>query len=291
MTLAKDHKDQVKIAEEGRKNANRTRSMLRINSRIKKVRKIKLGQSSAYIYEPREKSSEDLIIFLPGGGFIIGGNDTHGPIASDIAVELGRQVCLIEYPLIPESKIKQMVQACVESILLLLNQSKTVDYSLLGHSAGGCLVCQSVIQLIVKNRPLPRCLYLVSPLLQHCFSGDKLEITKKCKTDEILGKTYNYLMKDERAKQKAVILLGGEEVPELFDVEDKVLKKFPPIHMTYQNDEVLSIEIGQAINKFKSLDVEVVDNSVDNSFHSFLVFFLKRQLVRHQLKLPSYHRF
>ena len=44
-----------------------------------------------------------------------------------------------------------------------------------------------MIQLIKENQPLPRCLYLVSPSLQHCFSGDKLEILEKCKTDEILG--------------------------------------------------------------------------------------------------------
>ena len=272
ITQAKDYKDQVKIAEEGRKNANRSKSMLKINSSVKKVRKTKLGQCAIYIYEPEEKSSEDPVIFFPGGGFIVGGNGTHGAIASDIAATLGRQVCLIEYALVPESKIKQTTKKCVESILLLLDQSKTVNYTLCGHSAGAGLICQIVIQLIKENQPLPRCLYLVSPSLQHCFSGDKLEILEKCKTDEILGKTYNYLMNDESARQKAVALLGGKELPEVLDVEDKILKKFPPIHMTYQNDEVLSIAIRQTIRKFRSLDVEVVDNSVDNSFHSFLVF-------------------
>ena len=127
ITQAKDYKDQVKIAEEGRKNADRSKSMLKVNSRVKKVRRTKFGQCSMYIYEPEEKISEDLIIFFPGGGFIIGGNSTHGSIASDISATLGRQVCLIEYALVPESKIKQTIEACVESILLLLNLSQILS--------------------------------------------------------------------------------------------------------------------------------------------------------------------
>ena len=115
---------------------------------------------------------------------------------------------------------------------------------------------------------LPFVSYLVSPALQHCFSGDRSEILKKCKTDEILGRVYYFLMNDEKAKEKAVSILGGNEVEEILNVDENILKKLPPLHITHQNDEVLEVSIKPGIELLIRLGVEVVDNSVDNSFHS-----------------------
>jgi monoterpene epsilon-lactone hydrolase len=272
MTSVASYDEQKKIAIASRKKRDLIKSRLQLNKAIKKITRRKIGSCWLYDYEPKQRRGNELLVFFHGGGYIFGSHCTHGAVASDIAVQLQTKVCLVEYPMVPESKLKQTVSTAIDVMQKLLDIEKPMQYSIFGHSSGGGVALQCVIEMVRQNKVLPRCMYLVSPSVQHCFSGDKQAILAKCKTDEVLGKTYRFLMENEQAKESAIAILGGREVAEVLRTDRQVLKSFPCIHMTYQNDEVLSIGIKQVIQLFTSLGVEVVDNSVDNSFHAFLVY-------------------
>jgi len=269
----KSDKELDHTVRSGRKAFDTIRFWLKDNANVEKKKRVKMAGCWVYEYVPKSGANNDRIaIFFHGGGFIIGGDASHGALVSDMAYHLDCRVFLVEYPLAPESKIKNSIDRCVEVIDAIRQVTKCQYYTLVGSSAGGTMVYQSVISLIKNKKEMPTAIYLVAPVIQHCFSFDKETYARFYKTDEILGRCYQYLMENDSDRHKAVNLLGGLEVPELLSTDKLLLKKFPVTHVTYQVDEVLSAENKEFIQQLRDAGITVVDNSVDKSFHSFPIY-------------------
>src|SRR5215213_5024538 len=61
------------------------------------------GPMPLRLYDARdERSAGPMLVFIHGGGWVIGGFETHDPLCIDLAIELDLPVVAVDYRLAPE---------------------------------------------------------------------------------------------------------------------------------------------------------------------------------------------
>ena len=273
VTSERSPQSRQKVVNAARASFDMVRFWLRKNPLAPLQARVKRHQCWVSEYASEQGMSNDQVVILfHGGGFVVGGDASHGPFASDLAYTLGCRVYLVEYPLVPETQLKETIQVCSQVVDSIMDHDENKHYALMGTSAGGCIASQVVVRAITKNNQRPFALYLMGPVIQHCFNYDAKKYLDHCNTDELLGKSYHFLISNPENKARAVELLGGSQVTELLELPDEVIKEFPPTHITYQQGEVLSGEISAFSKRLRENQVSAVDNIVDNAFHSFNIY-------------------
>jgi len=262
----------LKIANAGRSSVNGLRYFFTRNPNVMPVKKRMIAGYAVHTYQPKCQISDVPMVLLHGGGFIVGGEHSHGALASELAAATGANVHLVDYPLFPEVQMQTMINACETVITALLKQDKIQQYVLFGDSAGGFLACHVVARAIAAKQSLPVRIYLLSPLMHHCFDFDQVAVKPMLARDDLLGPTYRLVMEAPDIKERALEKLGCRAVSAVVDIDQHCLKQFPPLHITYDRDEVLYPEIQAWIHSLRKYGVMLVDNSVDNGFHAFAVY-------------------
>ncbi len=107
-----------------------------------------------------------VVLYLHGGGFVIGSPVTHRKLAGDIARAAGVRVLLPDYPLAPE----QPFPAAIEWITtlyrgVLASGVAPGHVAIAGDSAGGGLTAAVLVALREGGVPLPAAAVLLSPWL------------------------------------------------------------------------------------------------------------------------------
>lgn len=86
------------------------------------------------------ETSEVTILFAHGGGFVVGGLDSHDDLCADLADRAGCQVVAVDYRLSPENKHPAAYDDLIRVAEMLCPQGRVI---LCGDSAGGTL-CAAV---------------------------------------------------------------------------------------------------------------------------------------------------
>ena len=73
------------------------------------------GEIPIRLYYPKNHKKE-CIVFIHGGGFVVGNLDTHDRIMRYLASKSGKVVVGIDYKLSPEYKFPTALEECVEVI-------------------------------------------------------------------------------------------------------------------------------------------------------------------------------
>ncbi len=120
------------------------------------------------------------LVFLHGGGWVIGDLDTHQGICARLAKYSGLRVMAVDYALAPEHKFP----AAADEILALHGwlqdhgPSLGVDTHQLaygGDSAGGNLTGVLMHDLSAAGQPLPKAQLLIYPAVDARMAGDVME--------------------------------------------------------------------------------------------------------------------
>lgn len=109
-------------------------------------------------------SKAGTILYLHGGGYAIGGLDSHTAMASHIARASGCDVLLLDYRLAPEHRFPAAVDDAVAAYRWLLDTG--VDPSatvIVGDSAGGGLTIATLLRLRDEGTQLPAAAVAISP--------------------------------------------------------------------------------------------------------------------------------
>ncbi len=102
------------------------------------------------------------ILYLHGGGYIVGSIVTHRALAGEISRAAGAQVLLIDYRLAPEHPHPAAVEDAVAAYRFLLEQEPTRT-AIAGDSAGGGLAVASLVALRERGLSLPDAAVCISP--------------------------------------------------------------------------------------------------------------------------------
>lgn len=127
-----------------------------------------------------DKPSEKVILHIHGGAFFLGGLDTHRALASQLTAQTGITTFTLDYPLAPEYRYPQAVQAIRNAYMDLIKigfEAKDIIFS--GDSCGGNLVLAAAISLRDDKIILPSQLVLMSPFLDLTLSGESIQTNKK----------------------------------------------------------------------------------------------------------------
>ena len=151
-----------------------------------KYSKTSLGSRPALKIVPQDTHHSRTVIYLHGGGYVIGGFASHSKLASWIAHTLNAHLWLPNYGLSPEHVFpfaRDSALACYRELLDSGVSGK--DIILAGDSAGGGLALSTCIAIRDAGLPLPSSLILLSPLVDLSLSGTTIE--SHAKRDDMLS--------------------------------------------------------------------------------------------------------
>jgi len=72
-----------------------------------------VGPVQIRIYHPAPENTLPVLVFLHGGGFVVGSNDTHDRIMRELAFRSGCAVVGVEYSLSPEQKFPVAIEETI----------------------------------------------------------------------------------------------------------------------------------------------------------------------------------
>lgn len=124
---------------------------------------------------PKDRVDGKLLLYLHGGGYIVGGCDMHRQMVSHIARAGRIRALLPEYRLAPEHKFPAAVDDAVAIYRTLVGMGiRAEDIIFAGDSAGGGLAVAALLALRDAGDNLPAAAVLLSPFLDVTGSGDSM---------------------------------------------------------------------------------------------------------------------
>jgi monoterpene epsilon-lactone hydrolase len=132
----------------------------------------KINDLHAEWLTPKKATDGKLLLYLHGGGYVIGGCDMHRQIVSHIARAGRIRALLPEYRLAPEHKFPAAIDDAVGVYRSLIDMGiRAKDIIFAGDSAGGGLVVATLLSLRDAGDTLPAAAVLLSPFLDVTGSG------------------------------------------------------------------------------------------------------------------------
>jgi acetyl esterase/lipase len=105
-----------------------------------------------------------VILYLHGGGYVIGSLASHRHMVSELGRAAGARTLAIHYRLSPENACPAPVEDAVKAYRFLLAQGiKPGDIAVAGDSAGGGLTVATLVGIREAGLPQPACGVCISP--------------------------------------------------------------------------------------------------------------------------------
>lgn len=119
------------------------------------------GEIALRLFDPRaERAAGPVLVYFHGGGFVLGGIDTHAGLTAEIARHLDLPVISVEYRLAPEHPWPAAVDDGEAAARWIAENGAAFDRQftgliLVGDSAGGSLTCVAAAALRDRPAALP----------------------------------------------------------------------------------------------------------------------------------------
>jgi epsilon-lactone hydrolase len=113
------------------------------------------------------------VLYLHGGGYVLGSPATHFGMAGRLALASGCEVFVIDYRLAPEHPAPAALEDALSAWSALCRTHAAV--ALAGDSAGGGLSLALAVAARDAGLPPPKALALISPWVDLSLSGDSMQ--------------------------------------------------------------------------------------------------------------------
>lgn len=126
------------------------------------------------------------VLYLHGGGYVIGSCDSHRNLAYNIAAASKARVLLLDYRLAPEAPFPAAVDDAVAAYCWLLDEGFAPGrLAVGGDSAGGGLTVAALVALRYRGQPMPAAGLCLSPWVD--MEGTGASMTAKEEEDPTLN--------------------------------------------------------------------------------------------------------
>ncbi|MGO9019296.1 MAG: alpha/beta hydrolase [Syntrophobacteraceae bacterium] len=210
-------------------------------------------------------SEEKVLMYLHGGGGILGSAHSHRRLTAALGESTGMQVLSLNYRLGPEYPFPAGLEDCTKAYQWLLRQGfKPSDIVIGGDSAGGNLTLATILNLRDKGIPLPKGAVCLSPR-----TGIALDLSHG-ETDPILADAGTFWW--------IAAYLGIENPAEINNplvsplLAD--LRGLPPLLVQATPPEILFEDARQVVEKVKAAGGEATLQTWDGMVHVWQLFFL-----------------
>ncbi len=213
---------------------------------------------------PIDPAERDAVLYIHGGGFVIGGDGAYLGFASWIAEVTGADVYLPDYRLAPESPQPAPTDdlfAAYRAIVELGYEPGRI--AVIGDSAGGALAVETVRSLPEMGVPSPAALVLISPWLDLSLSGASVATVGD--RDPVLRRGWL----DRSARDHAAGLhVDDPRISPLF----ADLRTLPPTLVQVGTDEILLDDSTRFVDRAHAAGVDVELQRFDGFWHDFQLY-------------------
>lgn len=125
------------------------------------------------------------VLYLHGGGYVMGSPRTHRSITWRLARDARARVCVPDYRLAPENRFPAPLEDALAVYEKLLNDgAEAKSLALAGDSAGGGLALALLLEIRARGWPQPAAVSVFSPWTDLMLSGRS--IAENAETDPLL---------------------------------------------------------------------------------------------------------
>ena len=124
------------------------------------------GVNGEYLYV-EGNPSDTSVLYIHGGGFVVGSTKTVRPMTGGMVRWLGLNVLSIDYRLAPEHPYPAAHEDCMNAYRWLLRQPFGKKIVIMGESAGGNLILGTVLHAKDEGLRLPECAVALAPTVQY----------------------------------------------------------------------------------------------------------------------------
>lgn len=209
-------------------------------------------------------SDSRIVLYLHGGGYIIGSPRTHRPLMAELSQASKGRVLGLDYRLAPEHPFPAPVEDSVAAYRWLLNEGyDPARIAVAGDSAGGGLTVAMMVQARYLGLPMPGAAVCISPWVDMEGLGESMET--RAAADPMVGK--------ENLLVSAKTYLGGSNpraplaAPLYAD-----LRGLPPMLIQVGDAEVLLDDSTRLAGIAREAGVEVEMDVWDDMIHVWHLF-------------------
>jgi len=200
---------------------------------------------------PAGARTDAAVLYLHGGGYVIGSPRSHRHVAAAVAAAAGIAALLPDYRLAPEHPFPAAVDDAVAAYGWLLDRGIAPGrIAVAGDSAGGGLTVATLLALRERGRPLPAAGVCISPWVDLTCSG--ASYATRAAVDPMVTR-------DGVAEMARQYLAGADAKTPLASPLHADLAGLPPLLIQVGSDEVLlddSTQLG-AQARAAGVDAEV----------------------------------
>lgn len=230
---------------------------------------------------PKGRMDGKLLLYLHGGGYVVGSCDMYRQFVSHIARAGRIRTLLPEYRLAPENRFPAAIEDSVALYRSLLAMGiKAGDIVIAGDSAGGGLTVATLLALRDAGDPLPAAAVLLSPFLDLTASGESMR-TRAAQDPffraEDLSRVADYYCEPHQRRFPHVS-------PVFADVEG-----LPPMFIQVGDDEILLSDSERIADACIAAGIAVDLEIWPEMWHVFQMFVGKMPEARHAVnKIGQY---
>ncbi|WP_067687690.1 alpha/beta hydrolase [Nocardia jejuensis] len=133
---------------------------------------VALPECTGQLTIPRAFDPERFVLYLHGGGFVVGGLHLHRQMTGRFATDLRSRVFAVNYRKLPGHAVSLAVSDCVDGYRQALAWGYSPDrITLMGDSAGGYLVLMTAVEIRRQGLPMPAAIVSMAPLTDWDFTA------------------------------------------------------------------------------------------------------------------------
>ncbi|NJN25795.1 MAG: alpha/beta hydrolase [Cyclobacteriaceae bacterium] len=229
-----------------------------------RIAKIEFDLFSAEWLIPDNVQPNRALLYLHGGGYVIGSPHTHRALAGKIAKGIAASCLLIDYRKAPENPYPAALEDAFTAYKHLLDRGHHAkEIVLVGDSAGGGLAIALQYELKDWHMALPLCSALMSPYLDLTAKGKSVK--KNAKNDRFL---------DVFEMRRWAGMYAGDH-----NFEDPLISPLfgdptglPPILVQASKSEVLYDDSARFVRKAKKAGVSTAFQTWEGLVHWWHMF-------------------
>jgi acetyl esterase/lipase len=204
------------------------------------------------------------VLYLHGGGYVMGGPQTHRTLAYNIAAAADARCLLLDYRLAPEHPFPAAVEdAATAYRWLLAGGADPSSIIVAGDSAGGGLTVATMVKLRDEGIDLPGAAVCLSPWTDMEGQGDSM--TANAAKDPMV-------QADGLARIAKAYLNGADPQHPLAAPIHADLSGLPPMLIQVGSDEVLLDDASRLADRARAAGVDVVYEEWPQMFHVWQLF-------------------
>jgi len=229
-----------------------------------RVTPVKVDGIPAEWVEAPNARADHAILYLHGGGYVIGSPVTHRSLAGKLSETSKARVLVIDYRMAPENPFPAAVDDAVKAWRWLLAQGLSpAKLAISGDSAGGGLTLATLVALRDANVALPKAVAMLSPWTD--LTGNSETMTTRAAQDPMVQKAGLLAM-------AALYLNGKDAKTPLASPLFADLRGLPPMLIQVGDHETLLDDSRTLEKNAKAAGVDVTLEVWDEMIHVWHLF-------------------